>query len=71
MFEHLTDLVYKTQCKIDGNDFRRVKCVERKCNDCGLQNFKFSEQELDEGDDAPVVEWMCYEYVTFKVKKKV
>ena len=54
--------------KPDGDNFHDLACLERKCEHCGVSNFKMSTEEC-EMVNGPDVKWMRYEYVDVKIKK--
>ena len=69
IFTHLTDLTNHTLCpKTDGQEYHQLKCVERRCDDCGVNKLHLLEDELSLTTESPNVEWMRYEYVFVPTK---
>lgn len=56
-----TEAAELTLCqKPEGSLYHCMKCLERKCSDCGVNKFKLlPEEESDEG----LTQWSRYEYV--------
>jgi len=67
VFTHLTELTNFTLCPKEGQDFHNLKCVQRKCENCGVITIQLSEQETAT-EDSPDVDWMRYEYVSVQTK---
>ena len=57
----LTELVEMTLCiKEEGKKYHRLKCIERACEECGVDKFElYPEESSDDG----LVRWSRYEYV--------
>ncbi|XP_071153191.1 uncharacterized protein [Mytilus edulis] len=69
IFTHLTDLTNHALCpKTDGQEYHQLKCVERRCDDCGVNKLHLLEDELSLTTESPNVEWMRYEYVFVPTK---
>ena len=57
----LNEAVEMTLCaKEEGRGYRNVKCIERMCEDCGVDKFPLLPEE---SSDNGLVKWSCYEYV--------
>lgn len=67
VYEHLTDLANATMCSKEKDaEYHNKDCIERHCTKCGVHLFSLSEGELSVDDSSQNVQWMCYEYCTFK-----
>ena len=61
VFTHLTELTNFTLCpKEEGQGFHNLKCVQRKCENCGVKQTQLSEQETAT-EGSPDVDWMRYD----------
>jgi len=55
----LTDVAESTLCpKQDGNTYHNIKCLERKCDSCGVSKLVLPEENSDGS-----VKWSKYEYI--------
>jgi hypothetical protein len=68
VYKHLSDLVNETLCpKRDGNEYHEPDCLQRKCKNCGIDNYKILDEENDTTETAPIVKWQKFEYVVIGV----
>ena len=57
----LNEAVEMTLCaKEEGRDYHNLKCIERMCEDCGVDKFPLLPEE---SSDNGLVKWSRYEYV--------
>ncbi|WAR05734.1 hypothetical protein MAR_021103 [Mya arenaria] len=66
VFERSADMIARTLCEQPGK-----ACLDRKCVECGVPQYLFSPNEMDESEQAPEIEWERYEYQTVKSKSNV
>ena len=58
----LTEVAELTLCeKPEGSLYHSMKCLERKCSNCGVNKFKLLPEE--ESNEGLQVQWSRYEYV--------
>lgn len=48
------------QVNEEGRDYQYLKCIERICENCGVDKFFILFEEFS---DNSLVKWLCYEYV--------
>ena len=66
LFNFLSEAVDSTLCpKAEEASYHRLECLMRKCDECGIHNFKLSKEE--ESKDV-LVKWKKYEYVSYQDK---
>ena len=65
IYEHLSHMVNDTLCPKEDNElFHRKECLIRKCSDCGVSKLNIMEEEKNTSNEAPVVKWRKFEYVS-------
>ena len=63
--EHLSHMVSDTLCpKEDNKLFHHKECLTRKCSDCGVFKLNVMEEEKKTSNEALVVKWRKFEYVS-------
>ena len=67
LFSHSQDLIDITLCKT-GDRFHNISWLKRQCDNCGVQNLKLLDEEIDVFESALNVKWEKIEYVTVSVK---
>ena len=67
LFSHSQDLIDITLCKT-GDIFHNISCLKRQCDNCGVQNLKLLDEEIDVSESALNVKWEQFEYVNVSVK---
>lgn len=69
VYDHLTDIVNETLCpKSETDQFHTKACIDRECDQCGVNNLKFMPEEMDTSENAANLKWECYEYVNVTAK---
>jgi hypothetical protein len=69
LFNSLSEVGDATLCPATEGNID-IACLDRKCDQCGVQNLQLLPEEKNKSDDAPMVQWETYEYVNIKVKNK-
>jgi hypothetical protein len=67
LFSHSQDLIDITLCKT-GDRFHNISCLKRQCDNCGVQNLKLLDEEIDVFESALNVKWEQFEYVNVSIK---
>ena len=68
VYKHVSDLVNEMLCpKKNGNEYHKPLCLQRNCENCGIDGFKISNKENDITETAPIVKWRKFEYVVIGV----
>ena len=65
IYENIKELVNETICKTAEN-VDKLKCLQRNCDNCGVHNFKLTEEEKNDNLNMSTVQWERYEYVNLK-----
>ena len=62
VIKSVTEAAEKTLCpKPEGINYHNIKCLERECTECGVDNIDFLPEETSE---EVTVSWSRYEYVS-------
>lgn len=62
----LTEAVDLTLCQWnDGQEYHKLKCLKRECDQCGVEKFPFLPEEISDEVEEHVI-WKRYEYVGTK-----
>ena len=69
LFSHSQDLIDITLCKT-GDRFHNISCMKRQCDNCGVQNLKLLNEEIDVSESALNVKWEKFEYVNVSIRRK-
>ena len=69
IFEHISDIVKLTLCQqMEDEDFNDIRCLNRECDKCGVNNIQLLPEELDTSEDSVNVKWERYEYINIPGK---
>lgn len=63
VFEHITDLVEETMCNKGDAPYHKLACIDRQCEDCGIEKLQLLSEEKDTSLSASLVTWEKFEYV--------
>lgn len=64
LYSHLNDLVNETLCaKEEGERFHRLSCLNRECDNCGVNRLRLMEEEQEVSETSVKIKWQAYEYV--------
>ena len=69
VYENLTELVNETLCTNTDN-FHKLQCLQRNCENCGVENLQLMNEEKNNIENSPDVQWERYEYVDLKKGSK-
>ena len=62
VIKRVTEAAEKTLCpKPEGINYHNIKCLERECTECGVDNIEFLPEETS---GEVTVSWSRYEYVS-------
>jgi hypothetical protein len=62
VYENLNELVAETLCQ-NSENVHKLKCLQRNCENCGVNNLNLMEEEKVDKEQLPDVQWERYEYV--------
>ena len=48
--------------KPEGSEYHKIKCLNRECNQCGVQKFHLLPEESSDATDELVI-WKHYAYI--------
>jgi hypothetical protein len=65
VYENLNELVAETLCQ-NSENVHKLKCLQRNCENCGVNNLNLMEEEKVDKEQLPDVQWERYEYVNLK-----
>ena len=65
VYENLNELVAETLCQ-NSENVHKLKCLQRNCENCGVNNLNLMEEEKVDNEQLPDVQWERYEYVNLK-----
>ena len=57
--------LFETLCQ-NLENVHKLKCLQRNCENCGVNNLNLMEEEKVDKEQLPVVQWERYEYVNLK-----
>lgn len=60
VYQNINDAIASTLCEQEGDGIKKIQCLKRDCQECGVRKFEL----LDDEQGEELVEWEKFEYVT-------